>query len=182
MQSYIALIRGLGDDETFSTKELVALLRDLGFEDVQTHGQSDIVFRGRRIDVPRLERRIMAALEERHGSAPRVIILTPKQLAAVIAANPFPEAEAAPASLYLTFLAEMPDNPDLEALERLRKPGERFALKGRVFYLHAPEGVGRSELFAQIEKCLGAQGTARDWRSLRDMLALAEREDRAAET
>lgn len=175
MQTYIALIRGLGGEYTFPMKELVALLEELGLEDVQTYIQSgNAVFRSKRTNVPRLEQRITDAIEERYGFAPRVIILTPEELAAAIAANPYPEAEAAPKSLHLTFLAEEPASPDLDALERLRKPSERFTLKGRVFYLHAPEGVGRSKLFARIEKSLGVQGTARNWRSVRNILALAE--------
>src|SRR5690606_11708296 len=104
MQTYIALIRGLGGDYTFPMKELVALLEELGFEDVQTYIQSgNAVFRSKRTAVPRLEQRITAAIEERFGFAPRVIILTPQELAAAVAANPYPEAESAPTSLHLTF-------------------------------------------------------------------------------
>lgn len=175
MQTFIALIRGLGGEYTFPMKELVKLLEELGLEDVRTYIQSgNAVFRSKRTAVPRLEQRITAAIEERYGFAPRVIILTPQELAAVVAANPYPEAEASPTSLHLTFLADVPASPDLDTLERWRKPSERFTLKGRVFYLHAPEGVGRSKLFARIEKSLGVQGTSRNWRSVRNILALAE--------
>ncbi len=42
-----------------------------------------------------------------------------------------------------------------------------------MFYLHAPEGVGKSKLFARVEKSLGP-GTARNWRSVRNIQAIAE--------
>ena len=118
---------------------------------------------------------IMAALE-----APRLRAARDhpdiEALAAVIAA-PLPEAEAAPASLYLTFLAEMPGNPDLEALERLQ-PGERFALKSRVFYLRR----------AWADRTVRADREVPGRAGHRARLALAPhagaggREDRAAET
>lgn len=60
----------------------------------------------------------------------------------------------------------------MKKLESLRKGSERFRLIGSVFYLHAPEGVGRSRLAASAEKALGGPMTDRNWRTvcrLRDM-------------
>src|SRR5262245_43995429 len=39
---------------------------------------------------------------------------------------------------------------------------ERFHLMDKVFYLHAPEGIGRSKLAANAEKLLGAPMTDRN--------------------
>jgi len=36
-----------------------------------------------------------------------------------------------------------------------RSPSERFHLGSRVFYLHAPDGIGRSKLATGVEKALG---------------------------
>ncbi len=44
------------------------------------------------------------------------------------------------------------------------------------FYLHAPDGIGRSKLAAAVEQCLGVATTARNWRTTRkliDMVAMA---------
>lgn len=71
-----------------------------------------------------------------------------------------------PKSLHLAFLADAPEYPDIGALEQARRPSERFAIQGNVFYLHAPEGVGRSKLFAKIEQSLGVAATARNWRTV----------------
>jgi uncharacterized protein (DUF1697 family) len=68
----------------------------------------------------------------------------------------------------------VPRSPDLTTLNRLRRANERFTLEGKVFYLHAPDGVGKSKLFARIEKSLGVPGTARNWRSVCNIKALAE--------
>lgn len=48
---------------------------------------------------------------------------------------------------------------------------EEFRLVDRVFYLHAPDGIGRSKLAARAEKLLGVEGTGRN---LRTVLELAE--------
>jgi uncharacterized protein (DUF1697 family) len=40
------------------------------------------------------------------------------------------------------------------------------ALKDTVFYMHAPNGIGRSKLAASSEKLLGAPMTDRNWRTV----------------
>jgi uncharacterized protein (DUF1697 family) len=66
----------------------------------------------------------------------------------------------------VSFLVSAPTNPNLKALEGLKKESERFELIDSVFYLHAPEGVGRSKLAANAEKLLGAPMTDRNWRTV----------------
>jgi hypothetical protein len=51
--------------------------------------------------------------------------------------NPFPEAETDPKALHVSFLFSAPTNPNLKALEGLKKESERFELIDRVFYLHS---------------------------------------------
>ena len=75
--------------------------------------------------------------------------------------------------MHLGFLASVPKNPDLEKLATLAKPSERFYLRDCVFYLNAPEGVGRSKLAASAEKLLGVPMTDRNWRSVSKIRALA---------
>jgi uncharacterized protein (DUF1697 family) len=40
-------------------------------------------------------------------------------------------------------------------------------------YLHAPEGIGRSRLAARAESLLGVAATARNWRTVTQLLELA---------
>jgi uncharacterized protein (DUF1697 family) len=71
----------------------------------------------------------------------------------------------------------MPKDLDLGALESIKSDRERFALEDRVFYLHAPEGIGRSKLAANIEKLLGVSATIRNWRTVRKVMAMVEQYD-----
>ncbi|MGH8583587.1 MAG: DUF1697 domain-containing protein [Gammaproteobacteria bacterium] len=160
--------------------ELVGILRKMRTRNVRTYIQSgNAIFQSERIDTQEVAGRITTAIDRRYGFAPRVILLTLAELKKAFAANPYPEAASQPQALHLVFLASVPRRPDLAALERLQSGSERFALKGSVFYLHAPEGVGKSKLFARIEKSLGP-GTARNWRSVCNVQAIAEQIGREA--
>jgi len=55
----------------------------------------------------------------------------------------------------------------------LKSPRESFKLKGKVLYLHAPEGIGRSKLAANVEKSLAVAVTARNWRTVMALQAMA---------
>jgi len=99
-------------------------------------------------------------------------VLTAEELRNAAAANPFPSATNEPKSLHLYFLAETPQNPDVQALNQLKSDNESFKLIGKVFYLHAPDGIGRSKLAARAEKLLGVQATARNWNTVAKLLEL----------
>ena len=176
MKTYIALFRGInvGGRNVLPMKELVASLEGLGFQDVRTYIQSgNVVFRSNNEKVSALCKKMGAAVKKSQGFEPRVMILGLDELERAVTSNPFPDAESDPKTLHLGFLAGVPKKPNLKALERIRGEGERFALKNRVFYLHAPNGVGRSKLAANAERLLGLSMTDRNWRTVSKILSMA---------
>lgn len=175
VNTYIALFRGInvGGTGILPMKELVALLKELGCTGVRTYIQSgNAVFR-HRAAAPGLTRKIRAAVSAAKGFEPEVLLLDHDHIARAAASNPFPEGEEDPSKLHLFFLAAKPKQPELEALEGLSSNGERFALVRQVFYLHAPNGIGRSKLAAKVEKVLGVPATGRNWRTVQKILDLA---------
>jgi uncharacterized protein (DUF1697 family) len=106
-----------------------------------------------------------------------VVLLDARQVAQAVAKNPFPEGEATPTSLHLWFLEERPAAAGPAALVACRAASERFALRGKVLYLHAPEGFGISKLAARAERSLCTRGTARNWRTVTTLLAIARGEE-----
>lgn len=173
---WILLLRGInvGGRNVLPMRELVEILEALGLEDVRTYVQSgNVVFWARREVPPRLGEEVAAAVEERKGFRPHVLLISRDRLERAIRANPFPEAEAEPKSLHLFFLASPPDAPDLDGLNDARPPTERFHLADDVFYLHAPDGIGRSKLAAKAERLLGVDATARNWRTVRKLSEIA---------
>jgi uncharacterized protein (DUF1697 family) len=99
------------------------------------------------------------------------------ELEQAIAGNPFPQADAESSSVHVGFLTSKPEKPNLEKLASLKIASEQYLLSDRVFYLYAPEGVGKSRLAAGAEKCLGVNMTDRNWRTvckIREMIANEE--------
>jgi len=169
MSTYIALFRGInvGGKNSLSMKELVVLLESIGLRNILTYIQSgNAVFQSTEKNVSQLARRLTDEINKRHGFEAHVLILAPDAIKRAMAENPFSEAEADPSHLHLGFLASTPKNPDFKKLDALRKESERFHLSDHVFYLHAPEGVGRSKLAASAEKLLGVPMTDRNWRTV----------------
>jgi uncharacterized protein (DUF1697 family) len=164
--TFIAFFRGnnVGGRSTLPMKELVTIFESLGARDVRTYINSgNVVFRLDNPDLSEFSRRFAAAIRERYGFEPGILVLSPGDLEEAVRENPFPGAVREPAALHLGFLARVPERPDLEKLTALRKETEQFSLRGRVFYLYAPEGVGRSRLAAGAEKALGVPMTDRNW-------------------
>lgn len=178
MKICIALLRGInvGGKNLLPMKELVAMLGDLGAQKVKTYIQSgNVVFVWKGKDTSQLSNQIRAEIKKRRGFDPHVLLLELNDIESVIQQNPFPaEAEADPKALHAGFLAAAPERPDLKTLESLKINSERFRLIGSVFYLHAPEGVGRSKLAAKSEKLLGVPMTDRNWRTVLTLWKMAQ--------
>ena len=175
MNTFIALLRGInvGGRHKLPMRELVQLLEGLGLVNVKSYIQSgNVVFQSERTDLPILAQEIGAAIGENHGFTPRILLLSLADLATAVSQNPFPEAEQEPKTLHFYFLETRPTNPDLARLETVRTDRERFALIDTVFYLHAPDGIGRSKLAAIVERAMGVPATARNWRTVSKMMEL----------
>lgn len=176
LNTFVALLRGInvGGKNLLGMKELVTVFENLGYCQVQTYIQSgNVVFQAAATGTRELSRRIATAVCQDREFAPQVIVLTIHELRKAIAANPFPEGAGDPKSLHLGFLESPPANPDEKRLLSLQSGSERFKLAGKVFYLHAPEGIGRSRLAANLEKALGVVVTGRNWRSVNAIISLA---------
>jgi uncharacterized protein (DUF1697 family) len=177
MKTYVALFRGInvGGHNRLPMKDLVAALGKAGAQDVETYVQSgNAVFRSEETDASLLSHRIGAAIKEGHGFEPRVLLLASEEVESAVRSNPFPAAESEPKTLDVYFLASSPESPDLDALERMKGDRERFVLEDGIFYLHAPDGVGRSRVAANAERLLGVPVTARNWRTVRKVMEMAK--------
>lgn len=177
MQTWIALFRGInvGGNHILPMAELRADLEALGMENVRTYIQSgNAVFDSKARSAAALGQKIEQRIETEHGFRPQVFVLTREDLLSAIGANPFLQATEDPSKLHFGFLAEPATDADLTALEAAAKASEAYVLGTSVFYLHAPEGIGRSKLAANLEKHLGVAVTARNYRTVDKLLAIAE--------
>lgn len=176
MQSWIALFRGInvGGRNSLPMQQLKQLLSDLGAVNIHTYIQSgNAVFSHDEVNPIELAQRISAAVQHTQGFKAEVLLLTQSELAAAVAANPYPQADDDPKSVQLFFLAEPALNARLDELAALKKDSEDFRLTQEVFYLFAPQGIGRSKLAERAERKLGVVTTTRNWRTVMKLVELA---------
>lgn len=177
MNTYIVLFRGInvGGANILPMKELASLLDRMGFGNVQTYIQSgNVVFQSAATDPKQLSQAIRTAVGESHGLAAEVLVLSIDELHDAMASNPFTDGDPDPKTLHLFFLASAPTDPDVVRLDAIRSTSERYQLAGSVLYLHAPEGIGRSKLAANVERAIGVTATARNWRTVTKLMSMAE--------
>lgn len=173
MPEWIALLRGVnvGGKNKLPSADFTSVLEELDCRDVQTVIQSgNAVFYSKSRSSKRLSKVIADAIEQRMGFRPDVMLVTESELQAAADANPFLADDVKPATLHYYFLQEMASDPDNDQLNALAAESERHLLSGKVFYLFAPDGVGRSRLAAQAEKCIGVAVTARNHRTIQRLL------------
>jgi len=177
MSIRIALFRGInvGGRNSLPMKGLCTLLESLGCSDTKTYIQSgNVVFRHASSDDEKLSREIGAAIENEFGLQPKVLIMTATELQRAVEENPFANATDEPKTLHLWFLDGQATNADLASIESVKSESESYVLADRVFYLHAPDGIGRSKLAADVEKRLGVTATARNWRTVSKILEMTQ--------
>lgn len=178
MKTYIALLRGVnvGGKNSLPMKELISILENLAAKNARTYIQSgNAVFESELKTTSQFANRLATEIKKRFGFEPHVQLLELDEFNRAIDQNPFPEAQSEPSSLHLNFLAARPANPDLVKLNSIKAPSEKFVLLDQVFYLHAPDGIGRSKLAASVEKILGVPMTGRNWKSVCNIRDLAQK-------
>jgi len=176
MKTIICLLRGInvGGHHKLPMRELVTVLEGLGLRNAKTYIQSgNVVFQSERTDLPVLAQEIGAAIGNSHGFVPQIMLLSLADWETAVSQNPYPAAEENHKTLHFYFLESAPPNPDLALLESLKSEREQFELIDAVFYLHAPDGIGRSKLAAKVEKAVGVAATARNWRTVSKIMEMA---------
>lgn len=175
MTTYVALFRGInvGGRRSLPMADVREMLEAMGAGRVRTYIQSgNVVFHNSGMRSADIAARLKQEVGERHGFEPEVMVFPAERLKKAVSGNPFPDAAADPKSLHVFFLADAPRAADEDALERMKGAGERFQLKGDLFYLHAPNGVARARIATGAEKALGVPVTARNWRTVLKLLEM----------
>lgn len=169
MKTYILLLRGInvGGHNLIPMKALTALLTGLGFKNVKTYIQSgNVVLQS---DVA-LDQGLAGAIEAEFGFKPDIMVLEHSVFKAAAAQNPYAAGEGKAVHLYFS---NHTLNPDTDKLNKLAVNGEAFTFSDKVFYLHAPNGIGRSKLAARLDQCLGVPVTGRNLNTVNKLLELS---------
>lgn len=167
MAVYVALLRAVnvGGTSSLPMSELKATCEELGFADVKTYIQSgNVLFRSDDAEKT-VEEKLDAALGQKMGKRPGVMVRSRGEIDSIVADAPFPEAK--PNFLLVYFLPEAASG---DALDKMVAPdGEEAKLAGREIYVHYPNGSGRSKLKLPALK----PGTSRNLNTVRKLADMA---------
>ena len=174
--TYVGLLRGInvGRSTRVAMADLRALVSQLGFRDVRTTLNSgNVVFAGSRAPTARVAAQVELALAKHLDATVRVVVLTARELAAAVAANPLAEIASEPSRLVLA----VPSNPmELESLKPLLEKDwapEAVAAGPRAAYFWCPEGFHDSPVAEAVSRALGDSATMRNWTTVGKLLALS---------
>jgi uncharacterized protein (DUF1697 family) len=167
MTKYVALLRAInvGGTGKLPMADLKTMCEEAGFAHVQTYiASGNVVFESKAS-----EAKVKAALEKRlHAYAGKpvgVVVRTAAEMAAVVKANPFPEAS--PSQAVAIFLDRPPTADALEHAVGLHD--EKMRLGKREIFVHFPSGQGRSKLRIPAAKA----GTARNMNTVAKLADMA---------
>jgi len=180
MGRLVVLLRGvnLAGRNRVSMPALREALEDGDFTDVATYVQSGNVVLTSRKSAKRVGTDVERLLAERFDLDVRVVVRTRAEVAAIVERDPMAKIATDPKRYQVTFL-ESPLGADVvRKLEEVATDSERVKHVGREVYAWHPDGVGRSKLAALLSgKGLGVTATARNWKTVTQLLALADTAD-----
>ena len=180
MGRFVVLLRGvnLAGRNRVSMPALREALEDADFNDVATYVQSGNVVLTSRKSAKRVGTDVERLLAERFDLDVRVVVRTRAELAAVVEGDPFAKIASDPKRYQVTFLESPLDADIVRKLEAVATESERVKHVGREVYAWHPDGVGRSKLAVLLSgKGLGVTATARNWKTVTQLLALADAGD-----
>jgi uncharacterized protein (DUF1697 family) len=177
MTSFVALLRGInvGGRNCLPMQTLREQMSELGCENIQTYIQSGNVVFSFVGAAKKLEVQIADTINASHGFRPQVMILAASKFKKMAATNPHRTEGVEPKFLHVGFLATKAKSPNMERMHRLAANGEEYRLVNNTFYLYAPNGIGRSKLASEVEKCLGVAVTSRNWRTVLKIVELVDK-------
>jgi uncharacterized protein (DUF1697 family) len=167
MTTFVALLRAVnvGGTGKLPMRDLIAMCKACGLTDVRTYiASGNVIFRSRASE-QRVKRALEKQLAAYAGKAVGVMVRTAAEMAAVLKANPFPDA--APNRTVTIFLDRAPPNDTLGTLTG--RTVEEVRLGKRAIYVHYGAGMATSKLRIAAAK----NGTARNMNTVARLAAMA---------
>ena len=178
MARQVVLLRGinLGPNRRVPMPALREALTKAGFADVETYVQSGNIVLQTDLTSEKLQKRTERVIKKTFELDVPVITRTRDELAQVVKQNPLDGVATNPKRYQVSFLSAPLQAAQIEQIEALVAPLERFHAIGRELYAWHPEGVSRSKLWNKLAgTSLGVTATARNWTTVTTLLELADR-------
>jgi uncharacterized protein (DUF1697 family) len=167
MQAYVALLRAVNvvGNNKLPMTDLKAMCEKLGFKSVKTYiASGNVVFLSAKSE-PQVKAVLEKALATYAGKPVGVLVRTAAEMAAVLAADPFPEL-----ARNRTLAIFMDEAPPANALDSVSgKINEQLSPGKREIYVYYADGVGESKLKIPCAKA----GTARNMNTVAKLAEMA---------
>ena len=148
-------------------KELKTLLDASSCRSVKTYIQSgNVVF-----ESENPPENVGGLIKEAYGFEPRVLFIEKGEFVKLVGGNPY---EATKGNQIHFFFCQDTPNANEAKLEALKSETEKYLIKGKILYLYAPDGIGRSKLAAGVEKHLGVPATGRNLNTVNKLIEMLE--------
>jgi len=170
VKTYVVLFRGInvGGKNILPMKELVSILEENNYQDVKTYIQSgNVVLRSQK----KPDTNISTIVQNKFSFKPEVLAVGESEFISSIKNNPYSSKDGK--TIHFYFCKYSP-KIDKEKLKNLKSESEEYYIKGKVFYLYSPNGIGRSKLVANIESCLGVPATGRNLNTVNKLLGMVK--------
>lgn len=167
MKRYVALLRAVnvGGTGKLPMAELKQMCEDAGLADVRTYIQSGNVVLSSEKSAKDVKAALEAKLEAYAGKPVAVFIRTPKEMQAILDANPFAGREGRFTNVF--FLDAAPPKDALDYATHIND--EEMRLGKREIYVYYGSGMGRSKLKIPA----AAEGTARNMNTVAKLAEMA---------
>ncbi|MGH7696735.1 MAG: DUF1697 domain-containing protein [Gemmatimonadaceae bacterium] len=166
MPVFVALLRAVnvGGTGKLSMRDLSDLCTKLGFKNPRTYIQSGNVLFESSLTEKTVRAKLEDGLTRVLGKPATVVVRTHAELEAVLQDNPFKNVEPARVGVY--FQSDAVNKSQI--VQTKGSDGEEVRLGKREFYIHFPNGMGRSKL-----KLPSGIGTMRNINTVAKLVALS---------
>jgi len=183
MQTFVILLRGInvGGKNMLPMKALVPLLSAHQYQNISTYiqtgnivltaqgGPQQITPEQTKLEQTKLEQDIKDIITNNFGFTPNVFAISADEFSAAVSNNPYKDIDGKLVHLYF---CQYNINLNLDKTNKYLAESESYQIKNNVLYLHAPDGIGRSKLVANIEACLGQSGTGRNLNTVNKIITM----------
>lgn len=163
--THVAFLRGInvGGKNLIRMPVLQAHFESLGFSNVSTHLQSgNVLFSTRSRRLP-----------DSFGLDVPVVIFSRLELQQIVEQNPFPQAAADPARLFVMFLRDTPAERQFDLLDPNRSLPDVYLVGTRHIYVHLSNSAADTKLTnVYFDSKLKTVSTGRNWRTVTTILDL----------
>jgi len=174
MKTYIALLRGINvsGHKKILMVDLRALLKKVGFQDVQTYIQSGNVVFQSAAKPKECQALIYKAILKKYGWEVPILIRTASEIKKTLDNCPFPQDKKEKS--YFCLLQEIPSEVLIKECQQIAFPNEEFIITPNCVYLYSELGAAKAKLNINFfERKLKVRATARNYRTMNKLLELA---------